>query len=310
MESVSSTDATQKVQDVASVNNSQTSETPSKKDQGSSDFEVMLRSLISPGPGNMVSEEELFAGVVHERIKGLKGDEAAAKYDELLAKNKIANTRPDGKFSHEKSAVQALDQLVSEGVLSEEESKKVYSEAFDAAQLDSNKDSLFDAYGGANDPTVAVAQMESALSAAKLMIDKIASGEATSELRDLQEATGSGAGAASAGDVSMLSSGSSEGQALDGAEGFLFKPVSDSDGKLAILMPASLAGDIVKVLLKDSEGNTIDEGRYGGNGNGGRDHYRYSKPGGDYPENLVVEAVLKNGTSKTWNIPNPSQRYD
>lgn len=310
MESVSSTSANQKVQDVATVESGKTSESNGDQKEGSSDFEVMLRSLITPGADNTVSEEELFAGVVHERVKGLKGDEAAAKYNELLAKFKAENTRPDGRCSQEKSAVQALNSLVTSGVLSEEESKKVYAEAFDAAQLDDNKSALYDAYGSANDPTVAIAQMESALSAAKLMVDKLTSGEATAEVRDLEESTGGGTTSAVSDDLNLLGTGGSESQALDGAEGFLFKPESDSDGKLAILMPASLAGDIVKVLLKDSEGNKIEEGRYGGNGNGGRDHYRYSKPGGDYPDNLVVEAVLKNGSSKTWTIASPSQRYD
>ncbi len=310
MESVSSTDATQKVQEVASVDNTQSTDSQSDQSAGSSDFEVMLKSLISPGPGNMVSEEELFAGVVHERIKTLKGDEAAAKYDELLAQSIAGNTRADGRYSHEKCAVQALNQLKESGLLTEEESQKVYAEAFDAAQLDDNKSALYDAYGSENDPTIAVALMESALSAAKLMVEKMASGEATAELRELEESTGGGAGAVSSGDLSTLDSGSVESQALDGSEGFLFKPVSDSDGKLAILMPADLAGDVVEVLLKDPEGKKIEEGRYGGNGNGGRDHYRFNRAGGDYPENLVVEAVLKNGSSKTWDIPSPSQRYD
>jgi hypothetical protein len=44
--------------------------------------------------------------------------------------------------------------------------------------------------------------------------------------------------------------------------------------------------------------------------NGGREHFRFNKPGADYPKDLTVEVTMKDGSIKTYKIPDPSQRYD
>src|SRR5690606_5915413 len=38
---------------------------------------------------------------------------------------------------------------------------------------------------------------------------------------------------------------------VDGPEGFLFKPASDSDGKLAVLLPKQMTGNVDSVTIKD-----------------------------------------------------------
>ncbi len=51
----------------------------------------------------------------------------------------------------------------------------------------------------------------------------------------------------------------------DGADGFLFKPArSDSDGKVAVLLPSSLTGTIEKVVFETINGEVLEEGRYSG----------------------------------------------
>jgi hypothetical protein len=97
---------------------------------------------------------------------------------------------------------------------------------------------------------------------------------------------------------------------VDGANGFLWKPVSDSDGRLAVLTPERFTGNVAQVVLKDQAGNVLETGRHGGVGNGGREHFRFSKPGGAYPPGVTVEVRMRNGGTESYPIAQPSQRYD
>lgn len=74
--------------------------------------------------------------------------------------------------------------------------------------------------------------------------------------------------------------GSKNGNPLGFLQGFLWKPVSDSTGKLAILYPASIGKGTVYV--------NGEAGSYGGRGNGDREHYRFSKPGAAYGNDVNV----------------------
>jgi len=84
--------------------------------------------------------------------------------------------------------------------------------------------------------------------------------------------------------------------------GILWKPVSESDGKLAVLIPSSMGAQKVSVL--DSSGNLIENGRYVGRTNPNRPTYRFGRPGGSFP----VPCLLRVG-SRTYNVPNGRQRY-
>lgn len=96
----------------------------------------------------------------------------------------------------------------------------------------------------------------------------------------------------------------------------LYKPVSDSDGN-AVVLSLSLGqqaklyealptGELEDVVLmykhKDGrivqwnvkrpvhkKGRFIEGGKYKGNGNGGRDHWRFSKPGAEYPSIMILQ---------------------
>lgn len=202
---------------------------------------------------------------------------------------------------------------MKDGGITEADGNKIYSESFAAAQLDGNSSALFDGKGGPGDPTIAVETMEKALLAAKLKLEQFASG-ATFEERQLGEAAATAAQFRTSGVTahSAVVSGSSttpQGSFVDGGGGFLFKPISDSDGKLAILAPEKLTGLVEKTILM-ADGKEIESGRYSGNGNGGREHFRFSRPGGGYPKELTVAMILKNGEEVTYKISDPSQRYD
>ena len=292
----------------------------SKKTEKDSSFEGLLRSALVPDKENNVNEEELFAAVVMGRIQALKGDEGVAKYEEALATQKAAHQGSDGYCWLEDAVGGALNDLKASGVLSDEEAKKIYSESFAAAQLDGNKDALYDGKGGANDPTKAVNEMEAALMSAKLMIEQIDKGEVKVDAVEVGSKSNSGSAGGAAGStatgatvIGNAESGSvtPQGTTVDGANNFLFKPISENEGTLAVLMPSDLVHQVDSLVIKDAEGNVIEEGHSTGYGdNGEREKFAFSKPGGSYSSNLTVEARLSNGAVKTWLIPNPSLRYD
>ena len=87
-----------------------------------------------------------------------------------------------------------------------------------------------------------------------------------------------------------------------GDQRFLWKPVSENNGKLVVLLPARLTGKVNGVTVNGESGN------FSGVHNGGREHYRYSKPGGSYAAPARINASLKAGGSESWTVTNPSSR--
>lgn len=260
--------------------------------EGGSPFEEFMRALVVPAQGDQVNEEELYAALLQERIKKLVGDEAAEEYQTLFQEKKVGWRRADGVERIEDAANDTIDALVAANTLTAEQAAQVKAEAFRAAQLDDNTEALWDGRGSENDPSIALSTLESALLSARTLIEKIDSGE---EIIDPE--------------VNMEAQ-PTEGNPNDGAEGFLFKPVSESDGKLVVLLPQALTGQIEQVVLKDLQDKEIEKGRYADVHNGGREHYRFSKAGADYGGPLVVEVRFKDGTSTKYHIEDPAQRYD
>ena len=269
-----------------------------------SDFNAILSGLVQPDSANNVNEEELFASLVTERISKLSGTEAAAEYQELLESEKAKLQRPDGVVSYETAANNTLKALVDKGTLTSEEADKIHAQAFEAAQLDDNLSALYDGRGSAGDPTIALMEMESALEKARLKIEAFDNEEVSADTST------HGLNESSSNFKSLVSSGS----AMDGEGGFLWKPVSDSNGKLVVLLPANLSHEITQVLLKDESGNVLEEGQFSSFGNadsvGERAHYRFKKAGGDYPNGTIVEVTLQNGETVTYTVSNTSSRCD
>lgn len=295
----------------------ETNKKEDKKSASTSDFDSVLTRILSPLGAEEISEEELFAGIMQERISQLKGEEAGTKFSEKLAAKKSELARPDGVVSAEEAARAAMEAMVADGTVTEAEAASIHAQSFKAAQLDDNKEALFDNRGGPGDPTIAMAKLEAALLSARTVIEKIDSGEeAAGELGlDIGNTGLPNIKVTTMEDGTMTGTSSTigtaeEGNPMDGAEGFLFKPISESNGNLVVLLPAALSKQIESVVLKDSEDNELEQGTATGIANGDREHFRFSKPGGEYPENLIVEAKLKDGSLKTYKIADPSQRYD
>jgi hypothetical protein len=98
---------------------------------------------------------------------------------------------------------------------------------------------------------------------------------------------------------------------MDGPDGFLWKPTSESDRNLAVLAPANLQGRVNEVVIKDASGNVIDRaGLKAYFGDTGRGIFRFKKPGASYPPNVTVEMRLNDGSTKSYQVRDPSQRYD
>ncbi len=258
-------------------------------------FQEVLGRLL-PSDKQEVSEEELFAAILAERIAALKGKEAADKFKEFLETSKSELRRADGFVPVEDAANKALSRMVKEGILTSKERDTVYKSAFRAAQLDDNLEALYDNRGSEGDPTIATAPREKALRTAEELLAKIEEGKINldNEVK-------------SSSDEKVVTP---SGGTVDGSGGFLFKPVSDSNGKLVVLLPAKISSSVVDVILKDENGEKVEEGKFSGIANGDRAHFRFRKPGRDYPKNLTVEIRLKSGRVIKYFIPDPSSRYD
>jgi hypothetical protein len=253
-------------------------------------FDEILSKILKPNSANKVNEEELFAGIIEERTSTLKGEEASKTYHDKLDEYMASMQRADGYIPVEDAARKALGDMVDLGVLSQEESEMVHAQSFRAAQLDNNLNALYDGRGSAGDPTIALASMDSALLGAKTVINKLEVGE---EIDD-----------------SNSDDGSTIGDEIGGDTGFVFKPVSEKDGNLAILFPPSFTDQIEDIFLKDKEGNEIEVGNAQGPTNGNRETFRFQKPGAEYLKNIMVEVLLKNGSIMQYEILNSSERYE
>ncbi len=262
------------------------------------DFATMLKGMLVPNSSNQINEEELFASIIRQRIQALKGEEGGTKYAEALQKHLDLMRRPDGYTYYEDCAKAALREMVEGGVLTTEEAEKIHAESFQGAQLDDNLEALYDGRGGPGDNTIAVADMEQALLLAAAKIGKFEAGEEDPGVLDLNHPSNTKSGAPAVG------------TAAGSAAGFLFKPESDKDGKLVILAPSALTGLIESVFLKDVNGELIEEGQYSDIGNGDREHFRFTKSGGEYPKDLVVEILKKDGTKEIIKISDPSERVE
>ncbi len=270
-----------------------------KTSSGSGDFDATLKALLAADGQNKVSEEDVFSALVQERIGKEKGQDALKTFQDLLQKSRDAHKKADGFVPVEDATKDALRKFRDTGAISQEEADKIYSQSFAAAQLDSNKDALFDSRGGPGDSSVAVATLEEALLASRTVFTAFDAGTETAAVRSLDETSAGKPKGADGGHVSE-----------PGAGQFLFKPISDSDGRLAILLPPKLAGLVSGVKLIGPGGKDLESGRYAGNGNGGRDHYRFNQPGGNYPDGLTVEVALKTGQLVRYLIRETSQRTE
>lgn len=90
---------------------------------------------------------------------------------------------------------------------------------------------------------------------------------------------------------------------------FLWKPESDKDGKLAILLPKKLTGKVKNVRVLSPDGSKVlERGKFSGVGNGDREHFRFSKSGSGFPDGAIVVITMEDGTKRHIKIKETSDR--
>jgi len=328
-----------------SENTNATNGTDALTGTDTSDFEALLSPLLSPNEEGVVSEEQLFASLLAERITKLKGNEAGAEFKALLEeqKEKMKSSK-DGYIPYEEAARTALREYATAGKLTSDEVSKIHSEAFGAAQLDENLDVLFDDRGSESDLTKAVSDKSAAIASAKTIIDQYDAGSLTATARPFELAFDSFGFAIINPYYNSLnaysSSANSEenplkdpGPALEANSvtyktpqavsdnartstwEFLWKPIGENSKKLVVLPRAGTDYDVQSIVLKDKNGNVIEEGTHydAADGSAHPDSARkfnFTKPGAAYEKNLLCEVTMTNGAKVVFDIPNPSQRYE
>ena len=79
---------------------------------------------------------------------------------------------------------------------------------------------------------------------------------------------------------------------------FLWKPTSDKDGNLVILLPEHLTGKVASLkLVSKDRSKRVGKGRYSGIGNGNREHFRFKRPGSAFPKGSIVVIKLTDGST-------------
>lgn len=265
-------------------------------------FTDFMRRALGGEQKSTVNEEELFAALIETKLNE-QNPEAASFFRERKAALSEELKRPDGYVSIEDVAGRALKETVAAGKIDKEHANEINDVAFRGAQLDDNLSALYDSRGSENDPTIATAAIDAALLRAQTALEQIDSGELEVKGQDLNESS----------DSASTSSGA---QSLDGSGGFLWKPVSESDGKLVVLLPTNIPKETIeKVEIHDElpadESNKVAEGRFAGDThNGGRAHFRFDRPGEAYGNNLHLVVFKNDGSSVHWDIANPGERND
>lgn len=97
-----------------------------------------------------------------------------------------------------------------------------------------------------------------------------------------------------------------------GSPNFLWKPVSESDGNLAVLFPSNYRKeDLRSIAIVTADGRSSQASRISQTGvNGDRIHARFSRPGSSFGTSPRVVMTFKDGTTRSWNVPGGAKRYD
>lgn len=319
--------AAQGVQPVSKALSSDSTLKASSESGSGDSFEDTLKAILTPDAQQNVSEEELFAALMTERVGHVKGADVQTQFKSLIADKQSAGARGD-YIPFEVAAKQALRELRDNGTLTSEEADKIYAESFEAAQLDSDLTALWDDHSaGAHDPTIAILGMTEAIAKAKAKIDSFDSGTASAVTRSVDEAEARPGSSVHGFGGKLLLSGS--GHAVperlrgdqtftprrnrfdaQGGNGFLFKPIGENSKRLVVLIPEEMVGYSSSVNIRNEAGKIIERGTGQVGTFGEVRKYNFKKAGARYPENVTVEITLNDGSVKSYKIPDPSKRYD
>lgn len=268
-----------------------------------------------------LSEAQLFGAVMSDKIAEHTSPEVAREFRKSFRQAKREEREKTGCRGIVNAAMRSLDQLVAGGRISQDCARVLTNESWTLSQLDQNPDNVAQRSEMGMDVSRLAGIEQFHRNNELYESGELPLTEVTNEMLSAQRVSSSGSSqssvkvsagaqnADSSGEVSVSRSTSSDfGRSPIYERGFLFKPVSDSTGKVAILMPPSLTGKVKSVSIKSSDG--IESGAYGGVGNGFREHFRFRRPGSSYSPDLSILVTLRDGTIHTVRIPDPGLRYE
>ena len=263
----------------------------------SNSFQDILDQMLSADNEGQVNEEQVFAALINERLTSLKGSEAAEEFETRYQTQQKEFQRADGYIFLEDAARAALESMSDDGILTLEEAETVHGQAFQGAQLDGDKNALYDSFGS----TMAVAMIEMAIQSAESSITEFDEGTATAgrlafDMQDMPAQTAS----AESGALSLTSDSYSD--------GLIWKPSSDTNGDVAIILDSYLKNNIDSVTLLDSTGKILEEKGVVKVDDRDRSILFFNRPGDEYPDDLTVRVSLKDGDAVQYLVSNPSDR--
>lgn len=281
-------------------------ETPVVLPQGTSTgLEAAIKKVLTPDAAGKIHEEELqYAIVTHllNRSKSGAGDEFQKIFGSLIGTGKPP-------LGTEDATKRALEKLVSSGTVDLKTAEQINGASFEAAQLDAFTNLLFDGTGGANDATIAVMAIDQAAAKAETALKKMEQPDSQTLAKSLAAPSN---GVMSSSELNGKDSGKTVQAGNIDPKGFLWKPFSANDGKLVVLLPKSMTGSIKDCAiyrdLPPSAENLIERGKYSGDANGDRSHFRFTHPGSYFPQKCYVVAETKKGAEVAFEISSPSSR--
>lgn len=263
--------------------------------------------------GMRINEEELYSAIIHQQLKE-KNPTAALAFETALPEQ-IAKIKTNKNST---LVFKATDRVMRAFVRSKQISHDLYRQtrdyAFGKAQMDSDRTWLApkrtEEQGRGDTPLRAIS---TALN--KFSENSPALAEEISAYRAREAAISrakwkerrQAASSANSSDNAIAQNTSSSSN--DIPSGFLWKPNSEKDNRLVILLPSTMTSSAKKVAILSPDGNKVlENGNFAGIGNGGRQHYRFSKAGGNYPAGAQVSITFDDGTKRTVLISNTANR--
>lgn len=314
-QTVPTTPQTPVVQDNSPVQSSapQSTSEPKKAISVSTDFSDFMKKVMTPRDQGQVSEEDLFAAIMEQRVT--KESAEAGEFFKTKRLELMETMRsPSGFVPMEDLAKAVMREVVAAGHLTEEKAKQIHGESFRAAQLDDNLDALYDHLGGADDVTMATAQFDEALEKAYDIFEQIDKGELKVDPAELDRPSNTKTSSAvvASGIPRHLTPGTVY---VDGADGFLWKPESESDGHLLVLMPQRLKDQVKRVEIHSSlpptpENLLATHEKMTGYHAGNRGKFRFDRHGAEFGKDIYVVAYKTDGTTENWKIEDGSKRND
>ncbi len=295
METTSVASTTQSV-----VNTNTSKETTKTATTASGEFKDFLLKSLSRSEAENVNEEELYSSIISKQLTK-ESPELGKYFDDKVASLKSSMARSDGYVPVEDVARHALMDAVTEGKLTKEKADQINGIAFESAQLDGNKDALYDGRG----TTSAVAKLSEIMFNIEEQLSQVDAGTKTILARSIETPVNVGTTPGhqlSGSEASRLSLGEGSEKQIR----FTWKHVA-SDGNLAILLPSRLR-DIKSVAIYDAQGELLEKGDYAKRTNDDRAVFRFNEPGKEYGKDVDVKITLDNGEELVYHVDNGGER--